>query len=86
MNQLKAFDPKTGSVLWFAEGINPLVYSSPTFGQETLVVFGGFFGSGMFIFNPPWTLPAMLRECMPFLASALGQDEQAGYTLDARIA
>ena len=49
VNQLKAFDPKTGSVLWFAEGINPLVYSSPTFGQETLVVFGGFFGSGMFI-------------------------------------
>ena len=46
----------------------------------------GLYGSGMFIFNPPWTLPAMLRECMPFLVGILRQDEQAGYTLDTRIA
>ena len=46
----------------------------------------GLYGSGMFIFNPPWTLPKVLRECMPFLTATLGQDESAAYTLDSHIA
>jgi 23S rRNA (adenine2030-N6)-methyltransferase len=46
----------------------------------------GLYGSGMFIFNPPWTLPGMLRECMPFLSETLRQDDNAGYSLDSRIA
>ncbi|HEX7633781.1 MAG TPA: 23S rRNA (adenine(2030)-N(6))-methyltransferase RlmJ [Noviherbaspirillum sp.] len=42
----------------------------------------GLRSSGMFIINPPWTLEAMLRELMPYLAAALGQDAQAGFTLE----
>lgn len=49
VNQVRAFDAASGKALWHADGINPLVYSSPTYGEKTLVVFGGFFGSGLFI-------------------------------------
>lgn len=41
----------------------------------------GLRSSGMFILNPPWTLEATLRETMPYLVSALGQDESAGFVL-----
>jgi 23S rRNA (adenine2030-N6)-methyltransferase len=33
----------------------------------------GMYGSGMIIFNPPWTLRAALEETLPFLASVLGR-------------
>ncbi len=46
----------------------------------------GLFGSGMFVINPPWTLPRALAEVMPFLVDALGQDAGAGYTLQSEIA
>ena len=46
----------------------------------------GLYGSGMFVINPPWTLPKMLAEVMPFLVGALGQDTRAEYTLHSRIA
>lgn len=42
----------------------------------------GMFGSGMFIVNPPWTLEGSLRETLPWLARVLGEDDQAGYTLE----
>lgn len=42
----------------------------------------GMYGSGMFVLNPPWTLFAMLQEVMPYLLAQLGQDEQAGFTLE----
>ena len=45
----------------------------------------GLYGSGMFIINPPWTLPRMLGEIMPFLVGILGQDASAGFTLQSRI-
>ncbi|MSU34086.1 MAG: serine/threonine protein kinase [Pedosphaera sp.] len=48
-NQLQAFAPASGKQLWHVDGMNPLVYSSPTLGQGTLVVFGGFFGSAIFV-------------------------------------
>jgi 23S rRNA (adenine2030-N6)-methyltransferase len=41
----------------------------------------GLRSSGMFIINPPWTLEPLLRELMPFLVSALGQDSGATFTL-----
>jgi 23S rRNA (adenine2030-N6)-methyltransferase len=44
--------------------------------------FGGLRSSGMFILNPPWTLEPMLRELMPWLVAALGQDAGAGFTLE----
>lgn len=43
----------------------------------------GLRASGMFILNPPWTLEATLREVMPVLVSALGQDGGAGFTLES---
>lgn len=44
----------------------------------------GMHGSGMFVLNPPWTLHGALQEVMPYLVRHLGQDGQAGYTLEHR--
>jgi 23S rRNA (adenine2030-N6)-methyltransferase len=33
---------------------------------------GGLYGSGLLIYNPPWTLKATLEETLPFLAERLG--------------
>ncbi|MCB1738299.1 MAG: 23S rRNA (adenine(2030)-N(6))-methyltransferase RlmJ [Gammaproteobacteria bacterium] len=41
----------------------------------------GMYGSGMFVVNPPYTLAATLRECLPVLATALAQDEGATHAL-----
>lgn len=41
----------------------------------------GLHGSGMFVINPPWTLHDALAESLPWLASTLGQDERAGFSL-----
>ncbi len=42
----------------------------------------GMHGSGIFIVNPPWVLADRLSHCLPYLAEVLGQDGQAGYTLE----
>ena len=42
----------------------------------------GMHGSGMFIINPPWTLPALLRTVMPYLVDVTGQDAGALYKLE----
>ncbi|GGX34450.1 ribosomal RNA large subunit methyltransferase J [Pigmentiphaga litoralis] len=42
----------------------------------------GLNGSGMFILNPPWTLAAALKDTLPWLTEALGQDDGAKYTLE----
>lgn len=44
----------------------------------------GMHGSGMFIVNPPWTLHKTLESIMPYLVQVLGQDDGAGFTLEAR--
>jgi outer membrane protein assembly factor BamB len=49
VNRLRAFSVKNGAELWSCAGMNPLVYSSPTYGEGELVAFGGFFGSAIFI-------------------------------------
>ncbi len=46
----------------------------------------GMHGSGLFIINPPWTLPKTLTESMPVLTQLLALDNQASYTLDYQIA
>jgi len=45
----------------------------------------GMHGSGLFIINPPWTLPATLTETMPVLTQLLALDETAHFTLDSHI-
>lgn len=42
----------------------------------------GLNGSSMFIVNPPWTLPETLRQTMPWLVDALGQDHEATFQLE----
>jgi 23S rRNA (adenine2030-N6)-methyltransferase len=46
----------------------------------------GMHGSGLFIINPPWTLPNILDETMPVLTSLLALDETASYTIESKIA
>lgn len=46
----------------------------------------GMHGSGLFIINPPWTLPNILNETMPILTKLLALDEAASYELDSQIA
>ena len=41
----------------------------------------GLHGSGVFVFNQPWTLAAALRPEMPWLVRALGQDRRASFKL-----
>jgi 23S rRNA (adenine2030-N6)-methyltransferase len=45
----------------------------------------GMHGSGLFIVNPPWTLPALLAEAMPYLVDKLGLDDGAHHTLESHI-
>jgi len=42
----------------------------------------GMHGSGLVILNPPWTLAASLKETMPYLSDALGQDDSAHFLLE----
>jgi outer membrane protein assembly factor BamB len=43
--QVRSYDPKTGALLWFCRGLNPLIYSSTIFGQGVVVAMGGYSGS-----------------------------------------
>ncbi len=43
----------------------------------------GLFGSGMFIFNPPWQLGDALHTALPVLQRLLGQDGHAGFHLQS---
>jgi 23S rRNA (adenine2030-N6)-methyltransferase len=45
----------------------------------------GMHGSGMFIVNPPYTLPRVLEETMPILRDLLAQDSSASFTLTHNI-
>jgi len=46
----------------------------------------GLHGSGLFVLNPPWTLPKVLRETMPNLVETLGQDPSAKFELESNLA
>jgi 23S rRNA (adenine2030-N6)-methyltransferase len=37
----------------------------------------GMYGSGLVIYNPPWTLKAALENTMPVMAELLGRDQGA---------
>lgn len=42
----------------------------------------GLMGSGMFVLNPPWGLRAQLEAALPWLATALGQDDAGEWELE----
>ncbi|WP_044041395.1 23S rRNA (adenine(2030)-N(6))-methyltransferase RlmJ [Caballeronia insecticola] len=46
----------------------------------------GLFGSGMFVLNPPYTLAKDLKESLPYLVDALGEDDDASFKLEHRAA
>lgn len=43
----------------------------------------GMHGSGLVVFNPPWTLRDTLAGVLPFLAEVLREDAGAGFTLES---
>ena len=45
--QLRGSDPKTGKELWHCDGLDPLVYASPIYGEGVLVAMSGFMGSAI---------------------------------------
>ena len=45
----------------------------------------GMHGSGMFLINPPYTLPDILRDTLPALRDILRQDDGARFVLDYKI-
>lgn len=53
--------------------------------QEPSVDGFGMHGSGLFIVNPPWTLPKILDETMPVLTQLLALDGTASYAIDSQI-
>lgn len=46
-DKLEAFDPTTGKELWFVKGMNPLVYTTPVYGEGIIFCSGGFHGPDM---------------------------------------
>ena len=46
----------------------------------------GLLGSSVFVVNPPHTLAPMLRTTLPWLVQRLGQDEHAGWQVEAAAA
>ena len=57
--------------------------SKLTTDNEGEVVRPGLPASGMFIINPPHTLKAQLQLALPQMVQLLGQDRNAGFTLDS---
>lgn len=48
-NRLLAFSAASGERLWWSEGMNPLVYTSASFGEGKVLAMGGYFGSTILI-------------------------------------
>jgi outer membrane protein assembly factor BamB len=44
---LKAYDPKTGDLLWTCKGLTDLVYTSPLATPEVVVAMSGFYGAAL---------------------------------------
>ncbi len=43
----------------------------------------GLVASGVFLINPPYTLKGALKEALPQMVQALGQDPQSGFSLES---
>jgi len=44
-NRIIAFNPATGEQFWHCDGLNPLVYTSPVYGDGVIVTMGGYHGN-----------------------------------------
>jgi 23S rRNA (adenine2030-N6)-methyltransferase len=56
--------------------------SKLTTGEAGEVIRPGLPASGMFVINPPHTLKATLQAALPQMVARLGQDRNAGFTLE----
>lgn len=98
-NSLKRF--ATGTYLvWYpllqrpepAEMVRELMTLNTDFLQVEMMVQApsldgyGMHGSGIFIVNPPYTLPKILAETMPILTQLLALDETADFLIKHKIA
>ena len=45
--ELVGLDLKTGNRLWWSEGLNPLIYTSPLTDGKTVVAVGGYYGNSI---------------------------------------
>jgi 23S rRNA (adenine2030-N6)-methyltransferase len=70
-DQLKRLQPKN----WLQVALTVSTHPADGF---------GLFGSGMFIFNPPYTLAGALKDALPYLVKTLGQDGKAAFKLEHR--
>jgi 23S rRNA (adenine2030-N6)-methyltransferase len=74
-----------------AEMIHQLTQLNTDFCQVELTVQApnidgyGMYGSGMFIVNPPYTLPKMLDKTMPILTQLLAVDKIANFLINHKI-
>ena len=66
-------------------GVSDWLHVTMTINAPSIEGFG-MHGSGLFVINPPWTLPKILEATMPVLTQLLALDNEAGYTLDYEIA
>ena len=78
--------PEIGEMLQALErlGIENWLQVSLTVQTPSMDGFG-MHGSGLFIVNPPWTLPATLEQVMPTLCQMLALDEGASFELQSHL-
>jgi outer membrane protein assembly factor BamB len=48
-NKMIGYEPKTGKEVWVCRGMNPLIYTSPVYGEGVIVGNGGFHGADMVV-------------------------------------
>lgn len=87
---IRAFNPKTGSVIWESEGMNPLVYCSPVSYDDIVVGMGGYMGTTIAT-KAPSKLSASTANIKPMwsdertknrLGSAVLANKQYGFVLN----
>jgi 23S rRNA (adenine2030-N6)-methyltransferase len=79
--KLKTLASKSGKA-WLSVSLT-VKNSKLTQDADGEVVRPGLPASGMFLINPPHTLKALLKDAMPQLVTALGQDQHAAFTLES---
>lgn len=78
--------PEPQQMLERLKKLEPVSWLHVTLSVQNPALDGfGMYGSGLFLINPPWTLPGILAEAMPQLVELLGQDDGAGFSLESHI-